>query len=182
MPVAGKASLSKRYRCPKHVSVDYQIEIPSTKPAQKVALLVGIDRYQSGIGPLSNAVRDVRAVADVLKKQHGYEVHLIEDDQATPESVTARLRELSSKLSAETRFLFYFAGHGVAEDLFERMEQSSRYFGGPIEVQKYQAKSPYMETSRLLNELKKELSYVENSGLNDISRELYRLQQQVMVG
>ena len=88
--------------------------------AQKFALLVGIDRYQGGIECLKNAVGDVRAVAKVLTELHGYQVQVVEDEQATLASLPKLLRDLSSKLSPDTRFIFYFAGHGVAEDLFER--------------------------------------------------------------
>ena len=34
---------------------------------RRLAVLIGIDRYQGGIRPLGNAVRDIHAVADVLR-------------------------------------------------------------------------------------------------------------------
>lgn len=85
---------------------------------QKCALLIGIDQYSNCIQRLYNAVRDVRSVAQVLSTLHGYEVHLLEDGQATRASIEHSLEEIASRLRADARFLVYFAGHGIAEDLF----------------------------------------------------------------
>ncbi len=47
-----------------------------------LAVIVGIDRYQSGISPLQTATADARAVAKILQDQHGYEVYLHLNEQA----------------------------------------------------------------------------------------------------
>jgi WD40 repeat protein len=84
--------------------------------ADRFALVIGIDAYGSGIPALGSARKDAEAVAATLSGEHGYAVRLLLDGEATREAVTAFLtREVPSRLSAETPFLVYFAGHGVAE-------------------------------------------------------------------
>lgn len=91
----------------------------SRGPAQerKLAVLIGIDRYQGGIRPLGNAVRDIHAVADVLRELHGYEVRCIEDEQATLPRLRQLLHDLRSELTPDHRVVFYFAGHGISAEL-----------------------------------------------------------------
>jgi len=84
---------------------------------RRVALLIGIDRYERGVPPLLNAVRDVESVGRVLRERHGYEVELVRDEQATRKTLRDRLEQLAQSLDERDRFILYFAGHGLAEEL-----------------------------------------------------------------
>ena len=81
-----------------------------------LAVLVGIDAYGHGIAPLRNAVRDVRSVAQILAHEHGYTTQLLLDSDATLAGIRAMLAGLALQVTAETRLVLYFAGHGIAEE------------------------------------------------------------------
>jgi len=90
---------------------------PPTPPTGRgLAVLVGIDAYGQGIAPLRNAVRDVRSIAQLLADEHGYTTQLIFDSDATLAGLRAMLAGLGRQVSAETRLVLYFAGHGIAEE------------------------------------------------------------------
>ncbi len=84
------------------------------------AVLVGIDQYQrSDITPLSGAVADARAIANVLSRYCNFpedQVFLLtSDDPANrPDlgSITIKFDYVASKVRPGDTFLFYFAGHG----------------------------------------------------------------------
>jgi WD40 repeat protein len=83
-----------------------------------LAVIVGIDAYINGIPPLRTPVRDATALANLLRDHFGYEVWLRIDAQAGHESLRRLLyEELPGRLTDEnTRLLFYFAGHGHAQE------------------------------------------------------------------
>ena len=84
---------------------------------RSIAVVIGIDQYGSGIPPLRNAVSDARAIAKLLAEEHGYEVKLLLDGQATKQQLQVLVQEvLSGLLTKRSRLLFYFAGHGIAQD------------------------------------------------------------------
>lgn len=88
---------------------------PSVPPAGRgIAILIGINEYQDGIPKLRNAVRDVQTVAQVLGDEHGYEVRLLLDQQATLAGLRGLFSSLPRELSADIRLIIYFAGHGIA--------------------------------------------------------------------
>ena len=86
---------------------------------RRVAILIGINEYRQGVPPLRNAVRDVQAVANVLRDEHGYEVRLLTDELATRAGLRVLFGTLRAELTASTRLLVYFAGHGIADDTGE---------------------------------------------------------------
>ncbi len=79
-------------------------------------MLVGIDAYGNGIPPLRNAVRDVQALAQILGAEHGYQTRLLLDEQASLTGLRGLLAELPRELQPDSRLIFYFAGHGIAEE------------------------------------------------------------------
>jgi WD40 repeat protein/energy-coupling factor transporter ATP-binding protein EcfA2 len=88
----------------------------ASPPPDRHALVIGIDAYAGGIPPLDSARKDAEAVAAVLADAHGYAVTSLLDGEATRDAVTGFLtKTIPSHLTAETPFLVYFAGHGVAE-------------------------------------------------------------------
>jgi len=83
-----------------------------------IAVVIGIDRYGDGIEPLSTPVSDAIALAKMLKEEHHYDiVRVLLDEQATHKQLTVLISEtLSTLLTERSRLLFYFAGHGIAQD------------------------------------------------------------------
>jgi hypothetical protein len=78
---------------------------------RKVALVIGVDRYQDpAIPKLANAVGDARAIGKVLESQMGYETIVLEN--ATRKSVVAALNMLAVELGPRDSVTVYYAGHG----------------------------------------------------------------------
>ena len=79
---------------------------------RSVALVIGINEYEHGWSPLSEAASDANRLAQTLSDQ-GFDVTLLLNDAASKSEILRILQtELPSKLTPKTRFLFYFAGHG----------------------------------------------------------------------
>jgi len=84
---------------------------------RSIAIVIGINHYSGGIPELENAADDARQLAEILEREHGYEVVLRLDEEGTLKAVTDLLdRYLPVNLGANDRVLFYFAGHGIAID------------------------------------------------------------------
>src|SRR4051812_12833675 len=78
------------------------------------AFLVAIDRYGNGVPELRSPVADAQALAEVLRRDHGFDVEVILDDKATLSALGSLLDGLATRVSSDDRVLFYFAGHGIA--------------------------------------------------------------------
>ncbi len=79
------------------------------------ALVIGINNYKNGISPLKTAVSDATEIASILETQHHYNVTLLLDEAGTIGQLRQVLEtELPNQIQAGDRFLFYFAGHGIA--------------------------------------------------------------------
>lgn len=89
---------------------------PALRFDRSLAVVVGIDAYGGGISPLRSAVADARSVAEVLRRDHGFEIVCLFDADARRSRLIDMLYELPSRLGSNDRLLFYFAGHGVALD------------------------------------------------------------------
>lgn len=77
------------------------------------ALVIGIDNYQN-LPDLKAAVRDARAVADVLKNDYGFDVTFLEDP--TRGDILDELDELRESLGYRDNLLIYYAGHGWLDE------------------------------------------------------------------
>ena len=78
-------------------------------------LVIGIDEYQS-ISPLQNAVRDAKAVADILLSKYSFDHELtieLYNEKATHEDIIGALDLLADKVNEEDNLLIYYAGHGL---------------------------------------------------------------------
>ena len=87
--------------------------------ARSFAFIIGINDYEKhGDAPsLQTALNDTRALAEILRKNpHDYEVTFLEN--ATGKQLVELLEETipAAQLGKRDRVLFYFAGHGVADD------------------------------------------------------------------
>jgi WD40 repeat protein len=85
-----------------------------------LAVVIGINDYRNGVPTLGTARQDAEAIADILKTEYQYQVHLITDTtdtQATSKNLQnyleTELPEILKKANP-SRLLFYFAGHGIA--------------------------------------------------------------------
>ncbi|WP_254173986.1 nSTAND1 domain-containing NTPase [Planktothrix pseudagardhii] len=79
------------------------------------ALVIGINSYSHGISSLKTAVSDATEIAHILESKYGYTVTLLVDNAATLSQIRQVLEtELPNQIQKGDRFLFYFAGHGIA--------------------------------------------------------------------
>jgi uncharacterized caspase-like protein len=79
------------------------------------ALVVGIDKYR--LWPhLEYAVKDATEMAAVLKTK-GFHIYTLVDEQATLNNILGKLKAIGRSVDANSRVIFYFAGHGQTEDL-----------------------------------------------------------------
>ena len=86
-----------------------------TQFKRSIAIIIGINQYQNGIPALKTAVNDATQLAQVLKADHGYQVVLLRDQQASLATLRSLLTDkLAALVQPDDRVLFYFAGHGLA--------------------------------------------------------------------
>ena len=124
--------LQRRKKEDSAVSWEGMIVFPGGKPplrdgfdepgdfSSDLAVVIGIDAYDPAVGHLETPVRDAEAVAGLLENRFGYEVVLRCDGEATRERLLDLLeKELPCRVGVGSRLLFYFAGHGVAQDSAE---------------------------------------------------------------
>lgn len=83
--------------------------------ARSRALLIGINRYQH-VAPLQNATSDALAIGTCLRQDHGYEVDLLLDEEASAAKLRSALGQLVLQTTTAERVLIYFAGHGVVQE------------------------------------------------------------------
>jgi len=79
------------------------------------ALVVGINKY-SHWPNLEYAAKDAAEIAAVLK-QKDFQVFILTDHKATRQNIMGQLETIRKSVDANSRVVFYFAGHGQTEDL-----------------------------------------------------------------
>jgi hypothetical protein len=79
------------------------------------ALVVGINKYDHWPN-LEYASRDAGEIAAILK-QNGFTVFSLTNQNATRHNILGRLERIRQSVDANSRVVFYFAGHGQTEDL-----------------------------------------------------------------
>lgn len=79
---------------------------------RRAALLVGISEYGEGFEPLPGSLKDVQALADVLKDPEcgAFEVEDLKNCSDT--SLESAIESFFSGQDADSLLLFYFSGHG----------------------------------------------------------------------
>lgn len=97
---------------------------------RSLAIIIGIDQY-THIPKLKNAGSDATELANILKNNYSYEVLLLLNQRATKEKFDELLANLenktiqfdnqSIKVEETDRVLFYFAGHGFAEEAQDKI-------------------------------------------------------------
>jgi Caspase domain len=81
------------------------------------ALVIGNDHYKHW-PQLMNAIADATAIADVLKKNYGFQVTLLKD--ASRAQVMKALNQYRKVLTEKDNLLIYYAGHGHLEQGIDR--------------------------------------------------------------
>jgi hypothetical protein len=51
--------------------------------SRNLAVVIGINQYESGISPLATAVNDAKKFNEILRLKHGYQVWILLDEFAT---------------------------------------------------------------------------------------------------
>ena len=83
--------------------------------SRNLAVVIGINQYESGIPPLATAVNDAKKLKEILQQKHEYEVTMLLDREATLQNIQYLLEDtLPQAVTTDDRLLFYFAGHGIA--------------------------------------------------------------------
>ena len=81
------------------------------------ALVIGIDDYQH-LPKLKTALRDARAIADVLKREYGFRVTLLENPSRG--DIIESFDVLRETLGYKDNLLVYYAGHGWLDEEADR--------------------------------------------------------------
>ncbi len=84
-------------------------------------LVIGIDRYRH-CRPLANAVRDARALVEVLTSRFQFEpqnVIALYDEEATEANILNAFRDLVRTLTPADNLLIFFSGHGEYDDVLK---------------------------------------------------------------
>ena len=94
---------------------------------RSLAVVIGINHYINGIPELKTAVNDANQLALILEENYQYQVLRVLDGEATKDKLSSLFAAFEEQtlalpndskihLEADDRFLFYFAGHGFAQD------------------------------------------------------------------
>ena len=82
---------------------------------RNLAIVIGINNYQSSIPTLRTATNDAAKIAQILKREHNYQVWGLLNERATLKGCLRLIEEfLPQNVQKSDRLLFYFAGHGIA--------------------------------------------------------------------
>ncbi|MGE5221237.1 MAG: caspase family protein [Omnitrophica WOR_2 bacterium] len=81
------------------------------------AVVIGIGAYGEGFNNLPNAPNDAQAMADLLKKEYGFQLipqgTPLVNAAASQAAIRTTVESSLAEAGESTRWLFYFAGHGL---------------------------------------------------------------------
>ena len=83
------------------------------------ALVIGISDYQR-LKKLETPVKDATAVAEILRKDYGFEVVTLLDAAADRYHILSELNKLRETLTEKDNLLVYYAGHGELDRVNQR--------------------------------------------------------------
>jgi WD40 repeat protein/uncharacterized caspase-like protein len=100
---------------------------------RNLAVVIGINHYVNGIPELKTAVNDANQLALILEENYQYQVLRVLDGEATKDKLSSLFAAFEEQtlalpndskihLEADDRFLFYFAGHGFAQDGLDNVD------------------------------------------------------------
>jgi hypothetical protein len=85
---------------------------------RKIALMIGINDYTSGIPKLEGAIPDAVAVGALLENRLGYETRVLRD--ASKQDIVRAMNELADELDSNDSVTVYYAGHGYQDERTRR--------------------------------------------------------------
>ncbi|MEO5335222.1 MAG: caspase family protein, partial [Magnetococcus sp. YQC-5] len=91
-------------------------EIPNWFPAltgEKIAILIGVNRYEQPIPSLNTPINDVTEIAEILRAR-GYQTIILPD--ASYRTVMDAFRVVGETISEKQDLLVYYAGHGYLKE------------------------------------------------------------------
>lgn len=119
VPKGQQEKAEKEFKAQTQSWAEHQVKIYTgkviqPKPAQRLALVVGIDKYKSGnIRPLKCAVKDADAIEKLLNGPGRFDaVVKLTDERATLEGIQTAFDELVAKSRPGDTVVVYWAGHG----------------------------------------------------------------------
>jgi len=84
---------------------------PTKSLGKGYALIIGINQYKN-IDHLRTATNDALEVAQVLKKNYGFDIKMFLDQNATRTAIMQEINSLKTMTNPEDKLLIYYAGHG----------------------------------------------------------------------
>ena len=122
---------------------------------------IGIDDYEHEEiwAGLDNAVNDVVAVRDLLRRTYEFEAPeewLLTDEEATAANIRILVDDLRGNLRPDDNLIFFFAGHGISVPVeFDGEVVDNTAYIVPVGVKSYAHVSPsqYLEVEDLLETL-----------------------------
>jgi uncharacterized caspase-like protein len=82
----------------------------ATKPASRIALVIGNGHYPDANSPLTQPINDARALTASLRRD-GFDVDVVED--ATRDDMHRAIIRLKSKVRPDSVVMLFFGGYGV---------------------------------------------------------------------
>ena len=113
----GRDTLRGMFSKTNHVTAPLPRPPMPPRPAQKRALLIGINAYPnlSAFAQLEGCVNDVRLMAGLLRDKFGFpdeNVTVLTDAEATRDGILAALDGLAGRVGADDVVVVHYAGHG----------------------------------------------------------------------
>jgi hypothetical protein len=111
---------------------------PEFLTGKSYGLIIGIDGYSGAWPRLKNAVRDAKAVEEILRSDFLFDkLYTLYDGEATRQKILGTLEYLVRNLKPEDNLMIYYSGHGVKEKPFNRgfwvpADATERTFAGYI--------------------------------------------------
>lgn len=112
----------------------------------KVALLIGIENYESTLGALKTPISDATAVQLILKRDFGFQIDPLPD--ATHDEVVGKLESYVQSLGDQDELLIYYGGHGFYD------QKISEGYWLPVDAGTVD-RSKWLSTSQLKDFLKR---------------------------
>lgn len=84
------------------------LPLPATR--RRLAVLFGNNAYIDPIPRLNTPIEDVEKIAEVLRKQYGYETRVVRD--ASKAAIIQALNQVADEARPEDSVLLFYAGHG----------------------------------------------------------------------
>ena len=114
----GKQGTKKLFVSSGEVPVSKDAVLPTTNRVGGYhAVVIGNDHYRQWT-PLSTAVADAEAMANVLQERYGFRVTVLKD--ADRKQILKTLNDYRKTLSDQDHLLVYYAGHGFLEPEIDR--------------------------------------------------------------